>query len=102
MVSVSKDLILGVSRLLNDLEIKNFINVLEKNKSNEKTAYRIFINGKPSLEQWSTQIGFSNPSQETKYLTFKKFGFVPPKTTLNLRKSFLKGDKNPMDCYSKI
>jgi intein/homing endonuclease len=55
----------------------------------------LFISGKKQLEKWMSLIGFHNSVYVTKYLFWKKFGFYPPKITLQQRISTLNGNTDP-------
>ncbi len=59
------------------------------------TEHSLFISGNKSLEMWMDLIGSRSPVHISKYLIWKKFGFCPPKTTLSIRKSILKGIADP-------
>lgn len=52
--------------------------------------YYLQLNGTTELKKWMDNIGFDSPVQKTKYLLWKKQGFVPPYTSLKERLSALK------------
>jgi len=93
--SASKNLMIDLSRLLKECEIKHFIRKNGKNQLLE-------IKGVSRLEKWMELIGFSNPVQKTKYLIWKEYGFMPPKTSLNERFKILGGEINPQEYYGPI
>lgn len=62
-------------------------------------SFKIDINGRKNLEKWMNIIGFNNPKHITKYLVWKKFGFCPPRTTINQRKDILEGKVSPYSFY---
>lgn len=61
----------------------------------------IQISGRHRLEQWMKVVSFNNPVHLSKYLIFKKYGFVPPHTTLAERKKILKKKIDPWSYYPK-
>jgi len=56
------------------------------------TKHSLFISGKNNLNIWTKTIGFNNPVHITKFEIWKKFGFLPPKTTLEQRLKILRSD----------
>jgi DNA-binding transcriptional regulator WhiA len=48
------------------------------------------ISGSKNLDKWMNVVGSSNNVHITKYLIWKKFGYVPPKISLDQRQKLLK------------
>ena len=91
--SVSKPLIKDIKNMLDRIGIKSFIYTnYNRRYKNFSTIYRIEIKGKERLELWANKIGFRNFNHKTRYDVYKKFGFVPPNTTVNERKEILKNE----------
>ena len=65
-----------------------------------KKSY-LFLNGKDNLLKWIHRIGFKNGKHMTKYQVWKKFGFCPPKTTLEQRKLILQNSFDPESFYNQ-
>jgi hypothetical protein len=60
-------------------------------RTNKKySRHTIYLNGRDNLELWMNFIGFSNVKHKSKYLIWKRYGNLPPKTTLIQRKAILK------------
>jgi hypothetical protein len=51
----------------------------------------INLDGPYNLERWMSMIGTSNPRILTRYLVWKKYGHLEPKTTIEERKRLLMG-----------
>src|SRR3989344_2008094 len=81
----SKFLVLGVIELLKKMGY-SFHSGSKKSMRYSKiqphSLYYFQINGVKNLEKWMKEIGFSSPNQLTKLDVWKKYGFLPPKTTI--------------------
>lgn len=97
--SVSKEVIIGISYMLKKLGIKHTLCAKRSYKYNEKDQLRISVRGKERVENWMTKIGLNNPAQYTKYLVWKKFGYCPPRITIEKRKEILAGNIDPKRFY---
>lgn len=96
---ISKRLIDDIKFLSKNIGIKHS-NPSPFNWKNDKNPVYIFeINEKSSIQKWLNLIGTKNPVHQTKVSIWKKFGYVPPKTTLNERIKILKGFINPESYY---
>jgi len=62
-------------------------------------SYTAVIKGSVQLDLWMKEIGPSNPVHFTKYQVWEKFGFCPPRTTLNQRLAILSGKLDPKAFY---
>jgi len=77
-------------------EIYNILNLLgynpylikpyKKKNPREKILYKVRIKRKADTEKWINEIGFNNPKHSTKIEVYKKYGFCPPRTTIENRK----------------
>lgn len=101
ITSVSQAIINDISYMLDSLNIKHS---LEKQcpdgcKKRKAFAHILTVRGTNRLKNWMNIIGFNNPAQFTKYLTWKKYGFCPANTNLKERKEMLIGSLNPEYFY---
>ena len=88
--STSKNLIKEVSELLKILGIHNLkIKDYKQKIQNWKDFSRIQIDG-PNVAKYFNLIGSKNPKHITKFQVWKRFGFCPPRTTIEQRYSMLK------------
>ena len=67
---------------------------MKKRKDTAYQSYYFQINGIKAFKKWMGEIGFTNDNQLTKVRVWKKFGFLPPNTTINDRMAILKGEKD--------
>ena len=76
--------------------ITSYCKVISFDKRTNKTylKYGLCLSGIEKLTSFINEIGFNNEKHLTKYKIWKRFGFCPPKTTLNQRKNLLKGTLN--------
>jgi len=63
----------------------------EPSTSTWRPRHRIQVNGSANVEKWREEIGFSNPSQISRLMTFEKLGECPPRTSILDRLSYLTG-----------
>jgi len=91
ITTTSKGLSQDVQEMLKELSINHFCHVHYSRVKNENTTYRTIINGSKRVELWMDKIGTHNPIKNSKYLVWKQFGFCPPSTTFEQRKSILNG-----------
>ena len=93
----SKTIIIQLNKILTEFGFKTSIVLNEKNFDKRFNVYyerhSIYLSGNSNLQKWISLIGYNNPRLITKYLTWKKFGFCPPNTTLKQRITFLSEDK---------
>jgi intein/homing endonuclease len=80
-------------------KVKHTVHVKKTKKSNEKNQLKISVRGVERVEDWMLKIGLNNPAQFTKYLVWKKFGFCPPRITIQQRKQILAGEIDPKQFY---
>lgn len=98
--SISKDLIVvDVKHILDSVGLHYIIWEMMPNGKGECKKYFATINGVTQLELWMSKIGTSNPVHSSKYEVWKKFGFCPPKTTLEQRMALLSGELDPESLY---
>lgn len=99
----SKQLVLQIAKILKEIKITVSLTLDRKeyDKRTKKTYVRnyLYINGKKNLDKWMSSIAFHNPVQISRYLVWKKFGFCPPKTTLQQRLSVLKDNYSEFFAY---
>ena len=95
-----KDIIILVDKL--GLEYNN-PNPWKSKRSNELEVYTFEINSLGSIKKWFEKIVKpANEKHKTKYEIWKKFGFVPPFTSLEERKKILIGEINPDKYYAGV
>ena len=96
-------LILQVERILLSVGIKSFTQLdrpmLASNGSLSNMS-TVFISGKKRLEKFLYIVSPKNENHISKYRIWKKFGFCPPKTTLEERRKILQGTLNPENFYA--
>ena len=61
----------------------------------------IFISGKSNLHKWFSIVGPKNEIHTIKYEIWKKFGFCPPKISLDERKLIINEKINPKMFYAE-
>ncbi|VVB73900.1 LAGLIDADG-like domain protein [uncultured archaeon] len=66
-------------------------------KSNEQPAYLFEINSVENIKRWFNEIKPANSRQTTRYGVWRKFGFLPPNTTLEERNKIIADE---IDVYS--
>jgi len=99
LATVSKGIIMDMSKLLDRLEIPSFYYLVKSNKENESDSYKLQISGKKRLEFWKNKVGIKNPSKLIKYEIFKKYGFVPPNLNFTDYQKILSGEICPLIYY---
>ena len=99
IVSVSPDMIKGLSNLLKKLNISHTSWIENRKKLNERKVYWIGIRGINKIEDWMNKIGFNNPAQHSRYLVWKKFGFCPSKSSIEQRQLILSDKLDPCSLY---
>lgn len=93
--SNNKHFTLKISRLLNELNIKHntYFNEISRDSRIKKgytIKHNIFICGKIQLGNWMRCINFYSSKHLTKYLIWKKLGYLPQNTTTEQRLKMLK------------
>ncbi|MFH2021009.1 MAG: hypothetical protein ABIJ34_06330 [archaeon] len=99
--SVSTNIIIQMSAMLNQLNIGHFVSEKHSKRNNEATAYVIQISGVNRLIKWYNTVGFANSNHSSRYEIFKNHGFVPSNTTYKQRLAILEGKLNPWSFYPK-
>jgi hypothetical protein len=103
IVSCSEQLLLQMQCLLVKLEIDSILAIhgVEgySNARNRSRTYYLRIRKIDQVKKWFDIIGSNNPRHKTKFELWKKFGFVPPRTTLSQRKDILSGEMDPYTYY---
>lgn len=95
-----KDIIILADKL--GLEYTN-PNPRKSKRSNELKTYIFEINSLRSIKNWFEKVVKpANEKHKTKYEIWKKFGFVPPFTSLDERKKILAGKINPYKYYAEV
>jgi hypothetical protein len=105
LVCTSKNLMNEICGSLRKLGFKCDLNEqLAKAKYSDgftrRPFYRARICGGIQIDKWFKEIGTKSEKHRTKYEIWKKFGFCPPKTTLEERRKMLKNEVNPHIYYS--
>lgn len=102
LVSISKNLIIvDVKQILRVLSLRHNTRERAPSKKGEHKSYATAITGADQLELWMNKVGSSNPVHASKYQVWKKFGFCPPRTTLEQRMALLSGELAPTIFYVK-
>lgn len=104
LVCTSKDLMQDIHKSLKGLGFKCDFNEYKAKPACSdgfvrRPFYRARICGRIQIEKWFKEIGTKSAKHKTKYEVWKKFGFCPPKTTLEERRKMLKNEVNPCDYY---
>lgn len=98
ITSCSEKLLKQIQFLLKKLEIESTI--VQKNKKgfvcgrNVNDSYALNIRKIKEIEKWFKLIGTNNPRHKTRYLVWKKLGYLPPNTTIKIRNKLLKTNNN--------
>ncbi|MFA5333820.1 MAG: LAGLIDADG family homing endonuclease [Candidatus Nanoarchaeia archaeon] len=89
ITSCSIKLLKQVKEMLDFLNIDSYISKKHnngiKNNRNVNDSYILRVRKIKEIKKWFKIIGTSNPKHKTKYLIWKKFKYLPTKTTLNER-----------------
>ena len=102
--SISKELISQVFEIMNKLNIRCVKRELKRgwaNNRNNHNVYIIEINRLEDIKKFFEDEISKNQKHITKYLIWKKFGFCPPKTTIEQRKQILKNELAPHIFYKQ-
>ena len=100
--TISKNLIDGVYQILKKLNFDPIYRTPKKQRPRENTMYKVELHRKEDISRWLREIGFKNPKHMSKVLIWKKFGFVPPHTTLKTRMQILNEETNILNYYPKL
>jgi hypothetical protein len=102
LYTASAPLAEGLARLLDEVRLAHTRYVKIQKKPAGSIAHVLALRGPQKLEKWMQAVGFHNAVQRSKYLLWKKFGAVPPNTTLEERERLLKGLVDIRDYYPKM
>lgn len=99
--SNDKELIVNVAKILNELKIKfcTYFDEIKKDKRpyiKDSIIHNIYINGIERLEDWMNKIGFYSSKHLTKYLIWKKLGYLNLNLTTEDRLNIIKDLKIKM------
>ena len=100
--SVSKDLMLSISKMFTRFNIPNYLyhrSYIDKRSNKKAEIHHIYVSGIAGLNDVIRMIGFSNPKHLTKIEIWKKYGFYPPLITAKDRDDIIKGIKDPRIFY---
>lgn len=100
ITSISENLINDIKFLTKNVGIISSNPSPSKWRGNKKPSHIFEINQQKSIHLWLNLIGTKNPVHQTKIAIWKKFGFVPPKTTLKERVEILKDLRKPEFYYT--
>ncbi|MBD3361612.1 hypothetical protein GF358_02345 [Candidatus Woesearchaeota archaeon] len=99
----SKQLIYSTKQLLEQIGIDcakiYFIKSKETATRKNNTQYKLSIHKKEYIKLFFKNVESNNPRQKTKYEIWQKYGFVPPKTSVEQRKEILAGTLDPNTLY---
>jgi len=101
--SCSKKLLEQIKKLLDEFNIESKV-VLRaragrRNNRNVSNFYGLRIRKKSHIEKWFAIIGSNNPRNQTRYQVWKKYGFLPPRTSISQRREMLLGNLDPKNLY---
>jgi len=105
IVSISLKLLKQVHGILTELGIKSTLrngNVKGLYNKNSHQSYRLTIFSIHNIVLFFKIIKPKNQRHITRYRVWKKFGFLPPKTSLDERKKILKNVLNPYKYYAGV
>ncbi|MBT4539225.1 hypothetical protein HOI26_03450 [Candidatus Woesearchaeota archaeon] len=95
LISVSKDLIEDIKKLLVKFDFKYYTCVYQPKNKNWNDVYRLRLLGNRNLIKWMMHIGTKNPVKLSRYEIWENYGFCPTNTTFNQRINILAGKINP-------
>lgn len=99
--SISKDLSLtDIKQMLEAVGLQ--YNTCERapSRKGKNKVYIVAITGAAQLRFWMKEVKSSNPVHLSKYHVWKKFGFCPPRTTLEQKLAMLSGKLDSKIFYS--
>src|SRR3989344_2071066 len=99
LATISEELNLGVYEMLLGLGFSPRLYNPRKQRENEQTIYAVVLDKTADVKKWTDEIGFRSVKHSSKIAIWKKYGFVPPKTTLQKRFKILNEETNPLDYY---
>jgi hypothetical protein len=102
LATISKELILGVYEMLQSLDFSPRLYSPRKQRNNEHMMYAVVLDKAVDVKRWINEIGFQSVKHSSKIAIWKKYGFVPPKTTLLERFKILNKQINPLEYYPAI
>jgi hypothetical protein len=102
---ISSKLINQVSELCENQGFRVTKRILKRGFSyhrNRSDTHILEINELNSVDNWFNKLKPANPKHTTKYQIWKKFGFCPPRTSIQERKDILKNRLNPYNLYAGV
>lgn len=102
LATISKELITGVYEMLGHLGFSPRMYNPRKQRSNEHMMYAVVLDKTVDVKRWIEEIGFRSIKHSSKIAIWKKYGFVPPKTTLQERLNVLEEKINPLNYYPNL
>src|SRR3989344_59588 len=103
ITSCSKALLIQVFTLLERLGIHAKIRSKNiegfRNNRNVNNSYALGVRRIDDVQRWFEIIGSNNPRHQTRYLVWKKYGFLPPRTNITQRKAMLSEELDPYSFY---
>jgi intein/homing endonuclease len=102
--SISEKLMLQVFEIINQLNIHCIKRELKRGWSNNRNNHNVHIieiNKIEDIKKFFDREISKNQKHITKYLIWKKFGFCPPKSTIEQRKQILKNELDPHIFYKQ-
>jgi hypothetical protein len=100
----SPKLVLQINSLLKKIGINSSFELNRPHTSSRGSITHvstIYISGRSNLIKWFSLVSPKNEIHISKYQIWKKFGFCPPKTTLQQRKLILNGKLDPQRIYAE-
>ncbi len=91
--NISKPLIDQVHKMISNLGLHPRLKKPYQGKGNRHKIHSILIYRKGDIKYFIEEIGFKNSKHHTRWLVYKKQGFLQPRTTLEERKKILSSKK---------
>lgn len=101
LACTSKKLMEEIYYVLRKMGFKCAYRSYKPSFKNYKDCYIIKVSGGIQINRWIREIGSKNSKHMTKYLIWKKYGFCPPKTSLEDRRKILKKEVSPYSYYKR-
>jgi len=72
-----------------------------RSNRNVNNSYVLEVRRFNDVQKWFDIIGTNNPRHQTRYLVWRRYGFLPPRTNITQRKAILAGELDPYSFYIK-
>jgi len=99
--TISQKLFEQLCLSIDKIGIKYYTRISHSGRTNERIRYTVWVTGS-NVISWMKFIGSKNPIHVSKYRVWSKFGFCPPRTTLEQRKQILNKRLDPRIFYGPL